>query len=268
MGQYWIVTSPDQRQQISTLAWGKLGEIFPNGNAGRFLEHLLMVPPGKQCLNEYSKQFDFRLSPNDGNKEEIAKLIKPVLERLFDNYFGVWASQKIVCVGDYAEGQPRALEHIQQPLYDPYELPEIDPLPLQVDLMRKGLDTQSQRTLEDICSQLQANYFPVDQQYVLLNFTTKDYVLDRSYLEIDLPYTDKSSIRGLGDVVLSQICWTQDPSTSLECSPDLEGAWAGHGFGIVTLSIFDEMTGGREGWKDVTNERWEELGEIISAEDH
>ena len=50
MGQYWIITSPDQRQQLSTLAWGKLGEIFPGGNAPGFLEHLLIVPLHKQLV--------------------------------------------------------------------------------------------------------------------------------------------------------------------------------------------------------------------------
>jgi hypothetical protein len=50
MGQYWVVTSPDQQQQLSTLGCGKLGVIFPGGKAGLLLEHLLMVPLHQQLV--------------------------------------------------------------------------------------------------------------------------------------------------------------------------------------------------------------------------
>ena len=48
MGQYWQVASPEQGEQLSTLYWGKLGEILPGGVAGRHLQQQLMVPPYNQ----------------------------------------------------------------------------------------------------------------------------------------------------------------------------------------------------------------------------
>lgn len=48
MGQYWQVASPDQRQQLSTLVWAKLGEILPSGHAGHYLQFQLMAPLHKQ----------------------------------------------------------------------------------------------------------------------------------------------------------------------------------------------------------------------------
>jgi hypothetical protein len=77
-----------------------------------------------------------------------------------------------------------------------------------------------------------------------------------------LTHTRGRATWGLGDVALSQICWTQDPSTSMERSPDLEGAWAGHGLAIIALSVFDKVTRGRDGWTDVTEECWREVSEI------
>jgi hypothetical protein len=48
MGQYWQVACPDRQQQLTTLAWGKLGCILPDGYAGYHLQQQLMVPVRKQ----------------------------------------------------------------------------------------------------------------------------------------------------------------------------------------------------------------------------
>lgn len=48
MGQYWQVACPDRQQQLTTLAWGKLGCILPDGYAGYHLQQQLMVPMRKQ----------------------------------------------------------------------------------------------------------------------------------------------------------------------------------------------------------------------------
>jgi hypothetical protein len=46
--QYWIISSPTQGQQLSTLTWCPLEEIFGASNAGLLLEHLLIVSRHKQ----------------------------------------------------------------------------------------------------------------------------------------------------------------------------------------------------------------------------
>jgi hypothetical protein len=48
MGRYWQVACPDRQQQLTTLAWGKLGCILPDGYAGYHLQQQLMVPMRKQ----------------------------------------------------------------------------------------------------------------------------------------------------------------------------------------------------------------------------
>jgi hypothetical protein len=200
--------------------------------------------------------------------EETGQSIQPVLERLFDNYFGIWATQRIICVGDYATKPPPALEDVQQRLCN-FDLPEIFGLHQHLHRIRKPLNNEFKKTFDDIYLQLQTDHFPAHQQCVLLNFTAKEYVLDRfrnTNIGIGLAYKRESQIWGLGDVVLSKICWSQDSSISMDYHLDVEGNWAGHGFAIIALLVFDEMTGGRDGWQDATNEAWEELDAIWRAE--
>ena len=119
-----------------------------------------------------------------------------MLQRLFDKYFGIWATQRIICVGNYAIEGPSTLEDVQQWLYNP-NLAEIFSLNWYRIRMRQKVDRQFQRVFDDIYSQVQVDYFPAHQQYVLLNFDTKEYVLDRFYntqLGVGLAYERESSI--------------------------------------------------------------------------
>ena len=86
-------------------------------------------------------------------------------------------------------------------------------------------------------------------------------------MRIGLRYTRDEKVWGLGDAAMSRICWSQDSSTSMEYDGCIvDGPWAGHRFAIVTVSVFDEMTRGREGWVGVTDEVNNELASIWRAE--
>jgi hypothetical protein len=193
-------------------------------------------------------------------------MIKQALESHFDDYFGLWATERIVCVGDYAETRPPGLEDIQQELYD-CDACEIPSLRFSLYSTREALDAPTRQIFDDTLSEIHASHFPADLRYVMLNFTAKQYVLDRSHAgDLLLSYNERSPIQGFGDLVISQILWSQDPWTSLKCDVDVEGSWAGHRFAIITLSVFDQMTNGRQGWTNVTDKCWQELSRICVAD--
>ncbi|KAH8167975.1 hypothetical protein CIB48_g276 [Xylaria polymorpha] len=110
-------------------------------------------------------------------------------------------------------------------------------------------------------------YFPVDQQWILRNLTTKQIVYSDA-IALSPDYISGPDIGGLGfgEVVMSRICWSTSSSVSMEDTTNISrGVWAGHCFDITTLSRHLAETRGEE-WEDVSDEVASEIASIWESE--
>jgi hypothetical protein len=97
--------------------------------------------------------------------------------------------------------------------------------------------------------------------WVLRNLTTKEFVR-RSVVAhgSNGPFTCGGV--GLGEVLLSRICWSSDPSAAMSCEGIHRGIWAGHKFDITLMEAFE----GEVGWKDVSESMHDEITGIWQRE--
>jgi hypothetical protein len=67
---------------------------------------------------------------------------------------------------------------------------------------------------------------------------------------------------GFGEVVLSRICWSSDPTIiNMPYNGKIHrGVWAGHCFGITTRARHEQDV--KEEWKDVSEEVAKEIASI------
>jgi hypothetical protein len=113
-------------------------------------------------------------------------------------------------------------------------------------------------------------FFPKNKKWVLRNLTTSEFVTaDAIALKPDCIEGPQIKGLGFGEVVLSRICWSSNPDSSLLCNLPLHrGAWAGHRLDIVTTEKL-QMENGEEGtdkWKDISEEVTKELETIWESE--
>jgi hypothetical protein len=116
-------------------------------------------------------------------------------------------------------------------------------------------------------------FYPNSPDWILRNLTTKEYV-PRSVVAFHENDTGPFAARGvgLGDALLTRICWSSDPSCALRAAWSMDpavvqrawdmtrGAWAGHRFDITLL---DAVEGKEEhGWTDVSQSVVEELSGV------
>ncbi|KAL4929387.1 uncharacterized protein BDV17DRAFT_74515 [Aspergillus undulatus] len=153
-----------------------------------------------------------------------------------DPWVGRWAGEPILCVGDYLK---------------PGDLPIMEQ---HGDL---GIDTSlslrltAKNAYNDI-SDLPESWLSITRAArpcgrVLRNLTTKEYVRE-------------DGLAGgitLGHIVLLQICWSSDPSTSIQGGKYLaRGEWAGHLFDIVPLRTVELE------WIDQTEKLWNDVDNL------
>jgi hypothetical protein len=98
-----------------------------------------------------------------------------------------------------------------------------------------------------------------------MNLSTKQYVKSKAAARI-LPSMDPADARCFGRLILSQICWSTDPSIFMDFDGGLNrGDWAGDRFRIVTTNVFESKTSG-EKWEDVSRETANWLRDILKSE--
>ncbi|ELR08551.1 hypothetical protein VC83_04049 [Pseudogymnoascus destructans] len=110
-------------------------------------------------------------------------------------------------------------------------------------------------------------FLPRDQAWILRNLTTKEFVTAIG-IALDAKYIDGPFIGciGFGEVVMSRICWSSDPSISMRYTGEIwRGVWAGHRFDITTVSRHEESTK-NEKWTDVSKEVAAEIAAIWESE--
>ncbi|KAF8577921.1 hypothetical protein K439DRAFT_1664001 [Ramaria rubella] len=107
-----------------------------------------------------------------------------------------------------------------------------------------------------------AEIIPNSLTWTLRNISKKEYVSASRISQITQDFTKDSQCYnggpyingiGLGHVLLSQICWSSDPSSSMSSSLDeinlTRGRWAGDRFDITSQPVPSD-----EGWKDISED--------------
>lgn len=107
-------------------------------------------------------------------------------------------------------------------------------------------------------------YLPEDQQWILRNLTTKQFVRAEA-IALKPEFIEGPFIRGLGfaEVVLSRICWSSSDSVGMADPTNItRGVWAGHCFDITTRTKHEDETKCGQGWEDASDEVAAELADI------
>ncbi|KAK2596216.1 hypothetical protein QQS21_006364 [Conoideocrella luteorostrata] len=216
---------------------------------------------------------------------------------------GQWANQKIICVGDYVrcDDLPRGmvlsqewqewLESFEREESEDEEPKDDGPVTLyhivcsfrqqrveSVHSIRSDLDLQlfdmevyddpAFRVYKDFARSLREDdFFPKNEDWILRNLTTKQYVRSDA-VALNPKYINGPNIGlvGFGEVVLSRIAWTSDPSVSMQNDTDIHrGRWAGHCFDITTMARHQRKTLGQI-WTDVSEEVAQEIDLIWTSE--
>ncbi|KAH9838558.1 uncharacterized protein C8Q71DRAFT_751835 [Rhodofomes roseus] len=223
------------------------------------------------------------------------------------SYYAAWYLERIICVGDYLEGDdlpPDILKedekeslsgdisdtnsdddstsnHSDVPhgarLYHAADA-ETNRSSRTIGHWRKRfaakgkLSKAERRELEDL---IRADFSwdgRQETEWILCNWTRAEYVRNGGVArltgsEIDGPMT--SADPSLGHVLLTQICWSSDDSTSVNYRGPLHrGRWAGHYIAITTMDQLTENVrfADKEKWVDVTEEVVAQVLEIWRAE--
>ncbi|KZT18847.1 hypothetical protein NEOLEDRAFT_1142825 [Neolentinus lepideus HHB14362 ss-1] len=188
-----------------------------------------------------------------------------------------WEGQRVICIGDYAEDLPEGL-------LKPEETQELEEFPTFYDFVcscyseryRASWNLEFLRRLPrdereafellaypgligEFGFEYRDSYYR-ERKWLLCNLSKKEYVRSSKLLD-----TVADAIH-LGDVLLSQVCWSTDDSTSMQYEGDLHrGAWAGYRFTVRDVEEFEEHE--KDGtWKDVSEEVLKTVVEIWRSE--
>ncbi|KAF4634587.1 hypothetical protein G7Y89_g3515 [Cudoniella acicularis] len=103
--------------------------------------------------------------------------ILALVEMLFDNLLGAWVNKRIVCVGDYSDTLPPEYQSASKTLYDT-SYTEVLSLSDCAKQFLENLKSDSDKAdaFRVEYSRLLEESFPSDQQHVLLNLTSREYV--------------------------------------------------------------------------------------------
>ncbi|KFZ19880.1 hypothetical protein V502_03441 [Pseudogymnoascus sp. VKM F-4520 (FW-2644)] len=228
-----------------------------------------------------------------------------IIQRRFASELGTWAGKHIVNVGDYTKPgdypsglfSPEEEKNLTNKMFQYYDgvgEQHLTPLTLyhlsesSEMVEAKEISTQSTRLLggcmmrcqnsptdsrivrsksSEIIHANDSAFLPRDQAWILRNLTTKEFVTAVG-IALDAKYIDGPFIGciGFGEVVMSRICWSSDPSISMPYTGEIwRGVWAGHRFDITTVSRHEEGTK-NEKWTDVSKEVAAEVAAIWESE--
>ncbi|KIM36817.1 hypothetical protein M413DRAFT_448940 [Hebeloma cylindrosporum] len=244
MGQYWVFVNIDKRQTSGFL--GKLGEFFST-TTSHSLMYLLAIPAVPLRLES--------TSANPSTTREFA---------------GAWAGDRIVCFGDYARSWPDGIDGDSLQTVttsdEDYEDSEGESESPQLLFMASCREY----TYVDRGYKWELSY-PHDHNWALRNITRKLYVRSDGIPTIDdkknLTYYIQYGLRGfpgLGQVLLTNILWSDDDSTSMPFS-DVQGSWAGDRLDIRLMDdVAEELQ--EEGWKDISRQEAIKLYNILLQE--
>jgi hypothetical protein len=212
------------------------------------------------------------------------------IQTYFMSFLGPWTGESIICVGDYVEAgdHPPGLftederSELQQLLDEEgrpmtlldytREYTEID-VSLPTTLLRQLLskdyywmpDSSISEIIETVYPEF-SRFYPEDVPWILRNLTTREYVRsDAIAMKPEHIHGPNIEFLGFGEVVLSRICWSSDPSINMAYNGNIHrGVWAGHCFDITTRARHEQDV--KEEWKDVSEEVAKEIASIWESE--
>ena len=216
------------------------------------------------------------------------------IQTYFMSFLGPWAGESIICVGDYVEARdhPPGLftederSELQQLLDEEgqptgfldytHEYTEIN-VKLPITLLRQLVSKDCfkhycQMSNSDKSEIMQtvdpefSQFYAEDVPWILRNLTTQEYVRsDVIALKPEHIHGPNIEFLGFGEVVLSRICWSSDPSVNMAYNGNIHrGVWAGHRFDITTRARHEQDA--KEEWKDVSEEVAREIASIWESE--
>jgi hypothetical protein len=102
---------------------------------------------------------------------------------------------------------------------------------------------------------IEETYFPEDQQWILRNLTTRQFVRSEAIaLKPEFIHGPNINVLGFGEIVTSCICWSTSSSINMSDTTNISrGVWAGHCFDITTLARHEDEIHETE-WSDVSDE--------------
>jgi hypothetical protein len=158
----------------------------------------------------------FRTEVLEGDYPRIGNYLSgediPVLvEMLVDNFLGAWVNQRIICVGDYSSNLPSGYQSGSKILYNSNYMELLSPSNCFNQFLRilesDGPDIAESNgpkiavVFKEEYDRLLEECFPSNRQHVLLNLTSREYVLGGS--DIRVRDTESWSLR---DAAMSYIC--------------------------------------------------------------
>ncbi|OCL04464.1 hypothetical protein AOQ84DRAFT_416228 [Glonium stellatum] len=231
MGQYWLIAAPSRGQRLSDD--GKLPELFWNG-AGSGLQRQLMVPQNTQdtqLLSKLQSYLDALYTPREeANTATTAQEERDDFARLMAQLGRIPLRGKArVCVGDFLN-------------FD-------DMLPLMRLYFATSFGAWAGEQI--VCV---GDYAETSPQELYVQGEKRSLY-------------NRTANNDTGNAILSHICWTNNPSTSMDYDFDhlLHGPWAGHRFKILPISALEKLITEDEDWQDVTKELYDVVDKIFDA---
>lgn len=204
---------------------------------------------------------------------------------------GPWWLQRLICVGDYVDGDDLPANILRGEeektltgngedgarIYEAYQWCYFDDKVAwhkQYDALHTGgkMSRKEQRLMRAMVEPDYSWDGRPETEWILCNWTTAEYVRASAVAELTGspchgPYThDRLS---LGHVLLSQICWSADPSAAMRYEgPITRGPWAGHYFGITTVDNLSQDINciDKQPWKDSTEKIVKQVLEICQCD--
>lgn len=230
------------------------------------------------------------------------------IQTYFMSFLGPWAGKRILCVGDYVEAgdhppglftedEERSMENkLRQQLLEEEELLGEEeqlmtlanwtyvyatirvkfPSTLFTQLLSGNdykqycrMSYSDRSEVREIVNPEFSQFYPKDQPWILRNLKTREYVRsDAIALRPEYIHGPNIDVIGFGEVVLSRICWSSDPSVNIngrKYNRNIHrGIWAGHCFDITTRAQHEERV--NEEWKDISEEVAKEIANIWESE--
>jgi len=185
-----------------------------------------------------------------------------------------WAGDRIICLGDYCrpghnpenvltEEEIKILKHVKSQKGD--NVPDQDAIAstAYTTSLYNWADSFSDRTgasfSRDLLLRIRNQLSPAEHRLLSKLTVLEDPAMDDTKTLVLRNLTEQVYIRGdvlqtfaeeqvqeygtsvgFGEVVISNICWSADPSSSMRSGGDItQGRWAGHRFDITTLDMVE-----------------------------
>jgi hypothetical protein len=162
---------------------------------------------------------------------------------------GSWAGDRIICVGDYVDS------YLPDGMLTEDEINEAG---------EKNVYEVAREYTEVTSFDLPRlpDAFGHDRVWVLRNLSKREFVRNNALGDKTTNILGPAGgDPGLGDALLSRICWSSDPSGSKDLCDDITyGVWAGDRFDIQPIDTVEN----EDDWKDVSEEVAEDVAVNIS----